>query len=860
MNKIKMFDVTKVTIQDIIKSNFNMTIHKEDIHRHTIKQQDTPLFRQLSLIRGYETTKIDELIFVEAKHNKKRKEQLTRLLAEGFTFNNRHFVRFGKSSSQAKDGITVFIESSIYKEMLERSQLGVKIDKCVVSKYESYRCLIFSACQTITEKLPYIIIVDEYKKIIPDQCVRYAVKKDIEYIDKDTNQKKVYKNQRFIEEGIKDIEISPFDGFGVHTKEVSEMLGKYISNKYIPILYQIRLPFMKGVTVEAPFKEYYRSIGVTKIKDVFGNWHDIEKIDCIWNVSMWKGFSIFKKEFGNSAWNEYLSRIDKYQYKLGISKYSHHTDDINFYSRMNFQYLQCLDLTNQKYVQQFKDKKHKFNILDQKNWGKIIKLAKYSTDLFEKIIKGDKLYTLKFLGITDSEFNSVNSKYIEAILINDSMLKDPCIKSMLKRKLDKAINQMKYGKIYADGFYHTVVGDIIGYLEFCAGKEVKGCLNAGEFYAATLPLGECLSFRSPLVDPSEVNKINLAANDEIKKYFMHFENQDVCMINMYDLTMQQQGGMDEDGDAVFLCKDKSLISSKIDRPIVVDIEDKKSSDPVKYNSANIIEYELNSRDNRIGEITNIATSILNQFTDDPKWKKRNEDNVSLLRLYQGKEIDYVKTGFRWIITKNLRKYLKKLPYFLLYNYPKKLNVYNRIRDINKKNNVEDRIPYNAFHSPSPMNELCEYICQWEKHSINWDRTVKNNGHLLLDSQYDLTNKHIIKTIKRIYDEFKKELPIVLNEEVNFEIFMEKYKKMIEEIKLPREHLANYCIYVAYRSISEEKVLCWSIYGDIMLDNLRKNSSDKAEYVIVETDTNDEDSQEFLGKYYKLMVKQKGGGL
>lgn len=635
-NKIKMFNLLKIKIQQIIKAEFNLTLTEEEQKEYIIQQQDTLLFRQLSLIRGGDTKFINELIFVEAKHNKKRQEQLKKLLNEGFIYNNQKYVRYGKSSSQAKDGITVFILDSVYKDMTERSQLGVKIDKCVVSKYESYRNLILSSCQIVEEDLPYIVIVDEYEKIIPNQHVRYAVTKDIEIIDKETKKKKVIKNVRSIEEGCTDIKLSVFDGFGVHTKEISEKFNQYTASKHDSILFQIRLPFMKGVSVEFSLREYLKKeLKVDKIKDVFGNWHDVDKIDCIWNTTMWKGYGIFKNEFGDEGWIEYIKRVKEYGYKIGISKYSHHTDDINIYSRLNFQYLQCLDLMNPKYLEQFKDKTIKYDILDENNHGKIINVAKYSTDLLEKIIKGDKLYTLKFLGINDTDENNLKSKYIDAILINDSMLKDPQIKKMLKRKLDKTIQQMKYGKIYASGFYHTVIGDVIGYLEFCADKTVKGCLNTGEFFTKTLPLGDCLSMRSPLVDPSEVNKVKLVENGITDKYFKHFENQDVCMINMYDLTMQQQGGMDMDGDSVFLCNSKILTDSKINKPIVVDMQDKVSVAPVEYNTENITKYELNSRDNRIGEITNIATSILNQYTENKKWQKINEDNVALLRLYQG---------------------------------------------------------------------------------------------------------------------------------------------------------------------------------------------------------------------------------
>jgi hypothetical protein len=327
---------------------------------------------------------------------------------------------------------------------------------------------------------------------------------------------------------------------------------------------------------------------------------------------------------------------------------------------------------------------------------------------------------------------------------------------------------------------------------------------------------------------------------------------------MYDLTMPQQGGCDCDGDSFDICIEPALINSKINKPIVVDIDDKKSAIPIDYNTENIVNYEYNSRDSRIGEITNVATSILNQCTDDKNWQKINEDNVSLLRLFQGKEIDFLKTGYRWVLNKGLRRYLKKIPYFLLYNYPEKLNVYNKIKEINKATDKEDRIPYNAYKSSSPMNELCDYICQWERHNLIWKRDVVNTGYLLINSSYNLSNKHIIKNIKNIYNDFKVDFQKILNdneEDKQFDILYDEYRKKLTVIKLSYEHLANYCISVAYRSISEDKTLCWSIFGDVILKNLKNNSPNKIHSEIVEVKKYEADAYEFLGKYYKLVESE-----
>ena len=54
---------------------------------------------------------------------------------------------------------------------------------------------------------------------------------------------------------------------------------------------------------------------------------------------------------------------------------------------------------------------------------------------------------------------------------------------------------------------------MIGYLQYAAGREPVGCLKEGELYSGNFAPGNIVSFRSPLVDPSEVNRIKIAHNE-----------------------------------------------------------------------------------------------------------------------------------------------------------------------------------------------------------------------------------------------------------------------------------------------------------------------------------------------------------
>lgn len=819
-------------------------------------------------MRGEFSSHISEIILVVAKKNPKQEKDLRYILDKGFTYNGVHYSRFGKSASQGKDGITAFVCDSIFDELYIITQMDIKIDECVISKYEAQRCLPFSSCTLIKDYMPNIVIIGEYEKNLHNQLIKYVVEREKEFVDKETGNIKKYKS-REIEEGYKDLKISPFDGCGCHEYGFMENVNAQLGLDYNVIGTQVRLPFVKGYSVYVPFRQILKEWGYEYITDIYGTKHHISMVDCIWNISMFKGHKIFKARYGDNAWTEYMNTVRKYEFKLGISKYSHHVKHLNKYTRMNFQYLQCLDLWNQKYIDAYENKCiDNYDILDSNNDGKIITLAKYTTALFEKIIKGDKFYTYKFMGIMDTDGYEPESKYLEAALINDVMLKDPAVKQFIFRKLKKSIDEAKVGKIYCSGFYHTGVGDMIGYLQYAVREEPVGCLKEREIYSGNFDCGDIISLRSPLVDPSEVNKVKIVKNDTINRWLGHFKDQDVVMFNMYDVSLPQQGGADCDGDIFLLCDEPIIIDSKIEKNIILDIEDKATAQSRPYTKENIIEYEVMTRDNRIGEITNVATSIENRYITNDDIKTLYSNYSSLLRIFQGKEIDFLKTGFRWHMNNGLRKHLKQLPYFLLYNYPSKLKTYKTLVEKNKQiESKDEKAKLNAYHSPSPMNELCDYICTWEKKNILWDNDVNNlidTRCLIINNDMDLSDKKIVKVCRRYINQYAAEIRQHIklhreksddeNHKFNMDALIAEYRKRIlEELQIDEEMIANYVIKISYSSISISKSFAWAGYGDYIIDNLRNNTNPKRNVSIQEVPYKTNDSYEYLGKYYKFEV-------
>lgn len=841
--KTAQYTLIKIPINEIMRQDFDVRLERnEEIEKeYLITQGDSLLFDQIARLRGAFSFHVKEVILVVAKKNPRQEEALRRILMEGFHYNGVHYSRFGKSASQGKEGITAFVCDDVFEELYAITQMDIPIEECVIAKYEAQRCLPFSSCTLIHDYMPRIVIIGEYEKTLQNQLIKYVVEKDREFTDEGTGETVAYRAKE-IEEGYRDVTISPFDGCGCHEHEFTETVSRRLGLDYEAAGAQVRLPFIKGYSVYVPFREILKEWGYDSITDIYGKSHPIEEVDCIWNTSMFKGHGLFYKKYGNDAWNAYLCTLEKYHFKLGISKYSHHADQLSRYTRMNFQYLQCLDLWNPGYIECYEKKEwENYDILDEKNAGKIIKLARYTTSLFEKIIKGDKFYTCKFLGLTDSQSYEPQSRYLEAVLINDIMLKDPAVRQFLYRKLQKAIDEAKIGKIYCSGFYHTGVGDMIGYLQYAVGITPEGCLRKRELYSGNFGEGEIVSFRSPLVDASEVNRVRIAHNGLTEKWFSHFKDQDIVMFNMHDISAPQQGGADFDGDIFFLCDEPLVVRSKIDKKIIIDMEDKTTATPKPYTKENITEYEIMTRDNRIGEITNAATSIENKYTTDSATRKRYEDYTSLLRIIQGHEIDFIKTGTRWHMSAGLKKHLKQLPHFLGCHYDKKIS---------------------AYRSPSPMNELCDYICTWEKKHILWDKSTNNPAdtrEYILDGKMDLSDRKVMRVVRRYVNEYAdairrhialcRENRCKENTDVQEELVTLCKNKLAAELQMEEEVIANYVIKVSYSSLSISKSFAWAGYGEYILQNLRSHSEKKQNASITEVSSRTSGAYEYLGRYY-----------
>ena len=190
----KQYTLVKLPIKEIISQNFDVKMNRktEMENEYLVAQSDSLLFDQIERLRGRASTHIREVILVVAKRNPKLENELKYLLKNGFTYNDVHYSRFGKSASQAKEGVTAFVCDDIFDTLFQITQMDIGVDQCVVSKYEAQRGLVFSSCTLIHNYIPHIVIIGEYEKTLQNLLIKYVVEEEKSYIDNNTGEKKTY--------------------------------------------------------------------------------------------------------------------------------------------------------------------------------------------------------------------------------------------------------------------------------------------------------------------------------------------------------------------------------------------------------------------------------------------------------------------------------------------------------------------------------------------------------------------------------------------------------------------------------------------------------------------------------------------
>lgn len=599
-----------------MNADFNLNISPEEEKKYFVKQSDSQYLRQIRLITGVSSKYNPYIIFVDINYHKDLAVTLSRLTLDGVRIRGRRFVLGERSASMVRQGVLSMVDDSIAAELEERVTMGLKIDKTVLSKWYAYRGLALSSAHCIEGYVPKMIVVPDFKTIIPNQCIKHLTDKVTKYTNAEGKEFEFV--QKDIAEGVFDYTIDAFDGVGVMHANVARKIEEltHSTTKITTCIY--RQPFIKGCLHVFDYEGFLQERGVEYITDIWGVKHSIHDEMIILTESMHKGIKYFKKYGDSRDWDRYWEAFYKYQHCISIARTNFTEDEEPVYTRSNYQVLQTLDLPYEK----FKTLAHK------------------SADWIEKIIGGDELYTKCFLGIVDGKCNALNA-YVAAIAKNDAMMKEPTVNKYIMSLLDKFINDMKCGKLYIKSCFKFIAPDLIALMEHIGGLPVVGCLGPDEFWTKGKGLkyeGKYVVTRNPHICRSENVVLTVNNDPEIWRWCGHLTN--VAMLNIKSLVAQRLNGADFDGD-IALVNDNPLFIEGSDEnaSIVIDMEDKVTALEEDNNAAGRILLLTRTTKNMIGEYSNYASVYLNRCPKSDEQKERYEKYEDIISVTVGKSID-----------------------------------------------------------------------------------------------------------------------------------------------------------------------------------------------------------------------------
>lgn len=459
---------------------------------------------------------------------------------------------------------------------LEEAEANICINKMVTSK----KALGMTGADFV-EGMPRICFVDEFEYVVKNN--RYS------YIDENNNIKTGKIKMPFVMN----------DGGGLMTIEYAERIKKALDKGYDIQFAIIRGYYglaIKGVLLTFNFREYMKSQykGNTKtfkkendkyyLKDYFGNWRDLDNIDCLMNKSQVKYLGEWKNKVSEGArWEETIyplykdSKYNDVNKGIYISKVNKDPKLIKGKIMLNYQVLQNLNISAQE----------------------LIEVAKETVEEFKNVIALEDINYVKLaLGDWVTEKPTITNKLNLVIdKFGEETLTWQNIRTELKRHLMKRLNRLAGGKLEVEGDVCIGCCDPISYCNYLINKNRgNNGLQKGQFHQGG-QTGKRLSYRNPIAYYGEITNINLINNKLLEGY-----SPEILFVNAFDDFLFIKSGADLDGDIFGVVNNETLINSiiKEEAPFVNldDSKDKKN----KFTRQQMYEDIWEASGNLIGEI------------------------------------------------------------------------------------------------------------------------------------------------------------------------------------------------------------------------------------------------------------------
>lgn len=540
----------------------------------------------------------------------------------------------------------------------------------------------------------------------------------------------------------------------------------------------VRLPWVKGLLAVFPFDKFIKEadgrmpdIQHGIIKDIYGKEHDIlaEDIQVIFTKSQFKMYKYY------DSWDEYIEQYMKYGCSAGKCN---EEEDFLPDAKLNYQMLQTLtDISEEELI-----------ALAQKSVDKIVKIA------------SDRQTMLDVFGAS-LQFRDKNA-FQECLQIYPELLTDPYTKEMLRQIKKNLVQEAKAAKLSLSAKYMFLIPDLYAFCEwlFLDCKEPYGLLNDGEvscYLYRNVEKLDCL--RSPHLYREHAVRKNVV-NSVTRKWF----SPNAIYTSCHDLISKILQ-FDCDGDKSLVCAD----------PLLVGIAERNMQGivPLYYEMAKAGAVEVTSEEifkglraawtgGNIGVISNDITKIWNSEDMDI-------DAIKILCMENNFCIDYAKTLFKPTRPDDVNARLaqvtsSKAPHFFVYAKKKTAGQVQKIN--NSAVNLLDSIVPNKRMTFSAKNI-----------------GVFRYQYLLSDPNLKVETLHDVVSL---YDEVEKQYRYSVSfydDVMNFAYVRGIISARFAELGYSESEICDALVkYLFHTKQSKRKNVFWMCFGDVVLENLRKN--------------------------------------
>ena len=718
------------------------------------------------------------------------------LIYHGFVYEGQKYIYFTSSAGQIRVKKAVFIKESVWKEHERTIMCGLTIDEINkqggnnTNKFLAYLALSNSATDVWKEfNIDKSIVIDDFETDV------YGTYDFIDDSDYSIDRKSGY------------IPVSHTDGCGMM---LPNAFGKVQKNM------MVRMPWVKGLLGVFDFKKFIEvNNSSSVIKDIYGVEHDViaEDIQVIFCKSQFKLWKFY------SSWECYKENYKKYRCTAGFANVE---EERIKNTTINYQMLQSLtDVTDDE----------------------IKKLVEPSNKKLKNICTSLNTI-LDIFGAT--KYNKYKTPFQEALILYPNLLNDSFIKKKIRDIKNSLLKRYKAGKLDIYGKYTFILPDLYAACEFWFQniKRPHGLLQNGEVFCNLFwnsPKLDCL--RSPHLYCEHAVRNNIACknNEDRRTKILEWFTTNALYTSSFDLISKILM-FDVDGDVSLVIADETFVS--IAERNTVDIvplyyEMKKANANI-LNNENFYQGLVNAFTwGNIGIYSNNISKIWNSDvfitgTDIEKTEALNcikllcaENNYSIdtaKTLYMPKRPDY--------IHEKLVSYTKnKLPHFFIFAKDKTESQVESINNsfVNKISNyiINPKIKF-LYNDSRDKGIILDFL--------NKKNILKRPDALLLLSEnpYYYFEEDVIEKYKEICKRFYYKIDPIKN--LNPELYKESkvkqvmfyrnaidyVKKTLNETGFSNEQICDMLVLYVYDKKNKGKEILWTVYGDILLKNLKRN--------------------------------------